>query len=170
MPSLRKRFPLQVALVDGLLLAAAVTFVVGIFAPMMTLTKLIFVTNTFSIVSGIQALAEEGEWFLFLVIFGFSLALPVAKLVLLFVIANHDYSDSVHLNRWLRWLAHYGKWSMLDVMVVAILLVSIKLGAIVSLKVHYGIYVFGASVLVSMLATWLIERMASHRDEHIEEK
>lgn len=47
----------------------------------------------------------------------------------------------------------YGRWAMLDVLVVAILIVAVKLGTIASLKIHYGLYVFGTAVLLIMLIT-----------------
>ncbi len=163
MPSLRQHFPKRIWLLNGLLLAAAVTYVIGVTAPIMTLKKLFFITHTFSVVSGIHALFEEREWFLFALITLFSLVLPVLKLGLLTVIANLRYATTKKLDRWLRLLAHYGKWSMLDVMIVAILFVSIKLGGLVSLQVHYGIYVFACSVLLTMVATWLAEHLAEQR-------
>lgn len=163
MPSLRQRFPKRIWLLNGLLLAAAVTYAIGITAPIMTLKKLIFITNTFSVTSGIRALYQEGEWFLFLLISLFSVLLPLMKLALLGVIANRRYSTAQKLEKWLRLLAHYGKWSMLDVMIVAILFVSIKLGGLVSLEVHYGIYVFACSVLLTMAATWLAEHLSGQR-------
>ena len=42
---------------------------------------------------------------------------------------------------------------MLDVFVVAILVVTVKLGAIASITVHFGIYLFTLAVLASMLLT-----------------
>ena len=160
MPSLRQRFPKRIWLLNGLLLAAAITYVIGITAPIMTLKKLVFITHTFSVTSGIRALFDEGEWFLFVLIGLFSVVLPVLKLGMLAVIANLRYSTTQKLDGWLGLLAHYGKWSMLDVMIVAILFVSIKLGGLVSLEVHYGIYVFACSVLLTMAATWLAEHLS----------
>ncbi len=57
------------------------------------------------------------------------------------------------LKRYLHLMHEYGRWAMLDVMVVAILIVTVKLGAIASIKVHIGLYVFGAAVLLIMLVT-----------------
>ena len=47
----------------------------------------------------------------------------------------------------------YGRWSMLDVLVVAVLIVAVKLGPIASIEVHYGLYVFGIAVLLIMYIT-----------------
>jgi len=47
----------------------------------------------------------------------------------------------------------YGKWSMLDVFVVAVLVVSVKLGAIASVEMRYGLYAFAAAVILTMYVT-----------------
>jgi paraquat-inducible protein A len=47
----------------------------------------------------------------------------------------------------------YGRWAMLDVMVVSLLIVTVKLGAIASIEVHSGLFVFGLSVLLIMFIT-----------------
>jgi len=56
-----------------------------------------------------------------------------------------------------KWLLHglglLGKWSMLDVFVTAIIIVSIKLGVLASAKAETGIYYFGISILLAMLVT-----------------
>ena len=53
----------------------------------------------------------------------------------------------------------YGRWAMLDVMVVAMLIVSVKLGAIASIQIHAGLYVFGGAVLLIMLITQQVVRL-----------
>lgn len=53
----------------------------------------------------------------------------------------------------------YGRWAMLDVMVVAILIVTVKLGAIASIQVHSGLYVFGLAVLLIMFITHQVVNM-----------
>ena len=53
----------------------------------------------------------------------------------------------------------YGRWAMLDVMVVAILIVSVKLGAIASIQVHAGLYIFGIAVLLIMFITQQVVSM-----------
>ena len=45
------------------------------------------------------------------------------------------------------------KWADLDIMVVAIMVVAVKLGAVASVQVHGGVYLFGASVLLIMIIT-----------------
>ena len=49
-------------------------------------------------------------------------------------------------------LHHAGKWSMLDVFVVGVLVVAVKLGDIVDVDLHAGVFWFAASVCFSI---WL---------------
>ncbi len=42
---------------------------------------------------------------------------------------------------------------MLDVFVVAILVVTVKLGAVANVEMHYGLYFFAAAVLLTMFIT-----------------
>ena len=57
------------------------------------------------------------------------------------------------IKRYLHLMHEYGRWAMLDVMVVAVLIVTVKLGAIASVQVHYGLFVFGTAVVLIMLIT-----------------
>ena len=60
-------------------------------------------------------------------------------------------------------LAVFGKWSMLDVIVVGILVVVVKIEGMVSVKVHAGVYFFAASVILTMITTAWIGKMLATR-------
>ncbi|EGG94777.1 Paraquat-inducible protein A [gamma proteobacterium IMCC1989] len=55
----------------------------------------------------------------------------------------------------------YGRWAMLDVMVVAVLIVASKLSVLASVEVHVGLYVFGLSVILVMLLTQRAVKLAN---------
>lgn len=120
---------------------------------MMTISKFILVTTSFSVLSGVLELLYNGQFLLFLVVTGFSIILPMFKISVLFMLMSRQMQQSHKLNRYLHLMHEYGRWAMLDVMVVAILIVAVKLGAIVSVEIHYGLFVFGAAVLLIMLVT-----------------
>ena len=48
---------------------------------------------------------------------------------------------------------------MLEVFVVALLLVSVKLGALLNVQVHYGVYAFATSVLLTMGVSYWITHL-----------
>ena len=132
---------------------AALLLGVGLVAPIATLTKFILVENTFSVLSGVLALFREGQFFLFLLITGFSVVFPILKLGVLYRLVSRSDAMREKTRRLLHWMHLYGKWSMLDVFVVAVLVVSVKLGAIANVEMRYGLYAFAASVLLTMLIT-----------------
>jgi len=55
---------------------------------------------------------------------------------------------------------------MLDVMVVAVLIVTVKLGALASIEIHPGLYIFGLAVLLIMYIT---QQVVSLLEGQIEE-
>lgn len=139
-----------------LLVISVVLLVAGIFLPLMTIKTLVFLRNSFSIISGIADLFTNGKFFLFIIVTVFSLILPFSKLTFLFVIVVRLQHGKIQSNKMLTLMHEYGRWSMLDVFVAAVLIVSVKLGSVASVEVHYGLYIFTLAVLLIMAATHLI--------------
>jgi paraquat-inducible protein A len=127
--------------------------VAGAVLPMFTFSQFYIFNDTFSLASGIFYLLLQGEPLLFLVVFSFSILMPVWKMYLLYRLLHAQDGDNARRHRQLHVLSFLGKWSMLDVFVVAILVVTVKLGAIASITVHFGIYLFSLAVIASMLLT-----------------
>jgi paraquat-inducible protein A len=144
-----------------LLLVASVLFLFGIFMPMITISKFIFISHSFSIASGLFELLRNGQLILFIVVSGFSIVLPIMKVGILFRLLSTQAEIKQRIKRYLQLMHDYGRWAMLDVMVVAILIVTVKLGFIASIEVHSGLYVFGSSVLLIMYITHKIVHLTS---------
>lgn len=142
------------------LLVTATLFLVGIFAPMLTTTKFLVFKKRVSLVSALIQLFRNGELLLFSVLFLFCVVFPTAKLVILFRIWNGAVGDHTRRTRDLELLATCGKWSMLDVFVVANFLVIVKLGPIADVEVHAAIYAFAASVALTIYAASKIRELA----------
>ena len=150
------RHPLQGVAVNLLLLVALALLIYGLQAPILTLEKFYFFGNTVSLLSALQQLAQEAEWGLFLLVGAFSVVFPVLQTLMLLVIWNLEPAHGDLHRRHLAWLATYSKWSMLDVFVVALLVVSVKLGSLAEARVEVGIYAFAASVVLTMLlSAWI---------------
>ncbi|EPJ43944.1 MAG: paraquat-inducible protein A [Osedax symbiont Rs2] len=152
MNSEKTKSSLEIRLLKLLLLGSLAMFIAGIFTPMMTISTLIFIQSSFSVVSGLQDLLERDQYLLFVLISGLSIALPFCKILLLAWVL-HNKSRGAKLTKLIALIHDYGRWAMLDVLVVAILLVSVKLGAIASVEVHFGLYWFAAAVLLTMGVT-----------------
>lgn len=137
-------------------LAATIMLGVGATLPFFTFSKFFVFDDTFSLFSGIFHLLTAGEPVLFALVFLFSIMLPVYKMFVLFRLINNRSLDERRRRRYTAMLMVLGKWSMLDVFVVAMLIMTVKLGAIASVEVHVGLYLFSAGVLASMLLTHLV--------------
>jgi paraquat-inducible protein A len=140
------RLKLAWFIVSAMLIAGAVL-------PMFTFSQFYFFNDTFSLASGIFHLLMEGELLLFLIVFSFSILMPAWKMVILYRLLHAQEGDPARRHRQLHVLSFLGKWSMLDVFVVAILVVTVKLGTIANITVHFGIYLFTLAVIASMLLT-----------------
>lgn len=136
-----------------LLLLTTLLLAAGFVTPMLTITKFMVINNSVSIVSGIWQLIQDGQILLFLIIATFSILLPIAKIILLFNLLHPNTTHPNRRKRLLHLMHDYGRWAMLDVMVVAVLIMTVKLGAIASIQVHSGLYIFGAAVLLIMFIT-----------------
>lgn len=129
---------------------------------MITLTKLVFFENSFSVLSGVVELFNNGQYPLFIIVGLFSVILPIMKMGVLYLILSHRTSNNPKIERYLSLMHEYGRWAMLDVMVVAVLIVTVKLGAVASIEVHAGLYVFGISVLMIMYITHRIVKLTRY--------
>jgi len=154
-------------LIMFLLLLSTIMLLVGIFAPMMTLSKFVWIENRFSLFAGTMQLFTDHQYFLFIILLSFSILLPVAKLILLFRFWYADSSSCDQLQHFMNWISHYGKWSMLDVFVVALLLVIVKLGVLATVQVHYGIYMYAGAGILIMLSTTIISSIAKKDIEKV---
>jgi len=143
------------------LVLAALLLAVGVFAPMLTFRKFFIFSNQVSLFSGLLELFAEGYPVLFLMILSFSILLPLIKIVFILRVLFCGTGETARLKKYLEVIVQYGKWSMLDVFVAAVLIVSIRLGAIADVEVHYGLYLFAASVVLTMVASFLLSSLLS---------
>lgn len=141
-----------------LLFSSTTALAAGLYLPVLTVRK-IWEKNTFTILGGIENLYSEHQYFLAFVIFFFSIVFPVAKLLALYTIWFFPMRAESR-QRILSWLSALGKWSMLDVFVVAVIIVSVKLGVLASANAEKGVYYFAVSILLAMLATAAESRLA----------
>jgi paraquat-inducible protein A len=100
---------------------------------------------------------REGYLLLAAIILCFSVVFPVAKLVVLGTVCLLPLPDTTR-HRAARWVGVLGRWSMLDVFVVAITIVLSTTSALGDVAPRAGLYVFTAAVLLTMVLGMSIER------------
>lgn len=141
------------------MLISAGLLVTGLSLPLMKVQKMIFWKNDYSVLTGIVGLIKDDQFLLAAVLFFFSMVFPFVKLgallVLWFVPMREAKSKAL-----LRWLGVLGKWSMLDVFAVSILIVLVKLGPLAKIDPQPGLYFFCIAILASMTTTMYVERLA----------
>lgn len=155
--ALRRRFRTAWDVAPLLALATA-TLALGLTLPILDVEKFLFWESNYSVVTGVANLFDANEYLLGFVILLFSIVFPIAKLG---VLATLWWGKFTHEQRFalLRRLEQVGRWSMLDVFAVAILVVAGKLGMVADVRARAGIYLFAAAILVSMLATWRVKQL-----------
>jgi paraquat-inducible protein A len=154
--SLAARHPRDTPWLIVLWALTAISLALGLAVPAVKVTKLRLFDATHSVLSGIADLWYSESWPLAIIIAAFSVALPVLKLL----VAAFLWLTPYHRTGPLHALAvSIGKWSMLDVLVVAIIVVSLQGDFLVRFRAQSGIYLFGASALFAMaLMAWIDRR------------
>lgn len=159
-PTTQLKFTNKIRLILLMVVSVAFgLFLTGLFAPLLTLKKFWVLKNQVSIVQGIAQMFDERQYLLVLLMFAFTVIFPLYKFQLLYRFCLARVNDLDAQRRTLERLSHISKWSMLDVFVVALLVVSVKLGSVAKVNVHYGLYLFASSVIISMLLTWFLIRV-----------
>jgi paraquat-inducible protein A len=150
------RKPHSVARTWALLIAAAVLYLPANIEPVMITTS-IFGTQRDTILSGVAYLWTSGSWPLATVVFVASVAVPLLKLAALAFLAVSVQRRStrrlLERTRLYRALEFIGRWSMLDVFVVMVLVALVKLQSLANVEAGRGALWFGCVVVLTMLAS-----------------
>jgi paraquat-inducible protein A len=141
-----------------LIVASGVSLVMGLSLPLLYVEKMYFWEKRYSVAKGVFGLWDDGEHFLAGLVFFFSFIFPILKLVLLAWIWFVPMLTARRAE-WLARLSALGKWSMLDVFIVAILVVASKLGAVADVRTEEGIYYFASAILGTMIACEWMRRL-----------
>lgn len=154
--ALHFRQPGSIARTWALVVAAMAAYVPANTLPIMS-TSSLFGSQTDTIMSGVVFLWRDGAWYLALIVFVASIAVPLAKmlgLVLLLLSVQLGWQERVlERARLYRALEAVGRWSMLDIFVIALLTTVVQLSALGGVKPGPGALAFGAVVVLTMAAT-----------------
>ena len=146
-----RRFLLSFAIIG-----ASVCLALGMTLPIIRLTKYIFWTTEHSLLSTVNVLISDGQWFLGLTVLVFSIIFPVVKLLYLLLVSTLSRTDISRLDRQLKALEWLGKWSMHDVLVLALTIFFIKSQGVYDAASLSGVYFFTAGVVLMILSyAWL---------------
>ena len=135
-----------------LAVTALLLLILGLLGPFMDVTKL-GDRDRFSLLAGIVRMVDDGHFMLGAVIFVFSAVFPLAKLSLILAATSSLAPLSPLARRRLHHLAELtAKYSLLDVVVIALLIVVLKVDGLAEVKPGWGTFCFLAAALTSMSA------------------
>ncbi|HPE60985.1 MAG: paraquat-inducible protein A [Thiothrix sp.] len=147
----------------ALLIAAAILYIPANLLPVMSVYML-GSGQPDTIISGAWHLVAAGQWPLALLIFVASIVVPLLKLLaLIFLLLGMQHGSSRHPRERMRlykMTEYIGRWSMVDVFVVAILIALVQFGNLARIEANTGTLCFASVVVLTMLAAHTL-------DEHL---
>ena len=121
--------------------------------PVLELSQMGYV-NEATIWSGVVSLFQSGDWVIALIIFLASIIIPGMKILGMFLLCMGNLVLQPKHRVWtFRVIDLIGKWGMLDVLVIAILVAAVKLGSWVNVVPGPGAFFFSMVVVFSLLST-----------------
>ena len=153
--TLHRRKPDSIQRTWALVIAAIACYLPANLLPIMTVTSL-GKTQSDTILSGVIFLLQHGMWPLALVVFVASVMVPLLKLVilvyLLVSVKMHSTRRLRDKTRLYRITEAIGRWSMVDIYVVTILVALVRLGNLATIEAEAGAIFFAGVVVLTMFA------------------
>lgn len=140
-----------------LLLAAAPLFVAGLWMPVISVRSMLVFEREFSLLDGVLAFFRSGDYFLFAILGLFTVLLPAAKIGTALMVwslgLTHGWAPQL-----VRLFERISRWSMLDVLVVALTILFLEGTLATSADIGLGVILFAGAVILSTIATYRIAR------------
>lgn len=153
--ALHQRKPNSLARTWALVIAALILYLPANLLPM-TITSSLGQQQADTIISGVIYFLYEGSWGVAVVIFVASIFVPLMKLLILSFLLLSVQFQSVwrprDRTRLYRLTEVVGRWSMVDIYVITILVALVKLGAVANIDAGPASGYFAALVIITMLA------------------
>ncbi|WBA58865.1 membrane integrity lipid transport subunit YebS [Providencia sp. 21OH12SH02B-Prov] len=117
-----------------------------------------------TIYSGVVSLIDSGNWPIAAIVFIASILVPFIKILimilLLFSIQHRSGTDPVLRMKLLKFVSWIGRWSMLDLFVIALMMTLINRDQLMSFTMGPAALFFGVAVILTILAVeWLDSRL-----------
>jgi paraquat-inducible protein A len=153
--ALHHRKPESLQRTWAFLIAAMVCYIPANLLPIMHTTTL-QVTQSDTIMSGVIYLYAHGMWPLALIVFVASVFVPMLKiLILVYLLLSVHFRSRARMvdrTRLYRITESIGRWSMVDVYVVTVLVSMVQMGGLASIEAGWGAVFFSAVVILTMFA------------------
>ncbi len=149
----RIRYSVQKTL--ALLITATILYIPALVLPIMTVSSFGRESEN-TILSGVMHLFADGMWFIGLVVFVASILVPILKLVILAYLlwsiqVNHQSQPRIR-HRLFKLTEFIGRWSMIDVFVITLLVALVQFGIIMNIRPEPAALAFASVVILTMIA------------------
>lgn len=148
----------------ALALGALVLYPIAVGLPIMEIERF-GMTHEASVLSGGCELLADGQILVGVVVLLCSVVLPLTKIAGLFLLAGAGTGLTPRLRAWTWHLVEItGRWGMLDVLLVAVLVSVLKLGNLVELRAGPAALAFTGCVLLNLAASASFQPHSLWRD------
>lgn len=139
----------------ALVIAAAICYIPANVLPVMTSITVVGAQSD-TIIGGVILLYQTGSWHLALIVLIASVMIPMAKLFalayLLITVQRRSLKSNRERVQLYRLVEFIGRWSMLDVFVIAFVVALVQLKPLMAAQPRYGILFFAAVVILTIFA------------------
>lgn len=148
-------------------LGALILFFPAILLPILEVERLGHHHHS-SILFGTFELISHGDWFVGIVVLVFSVVFPFLKIIMLLELSLLGILHRRHKAWTYRVMEFAGKWSMMDVMLLAFLVMLVKLGDLVRFSFGPAVFAFTLCVAMSMIASMSFDPHAIWQEDESE--
>lgn len=152
---LHARRPQSITKTWLLLITAIILYIPANLLPIMTVNYL-GVSSPSTIMEGVITFINLGDWFVGGVVFTASILVPTMKLlglsILLIYVQRGQYLPPKVCTLMFRFIEWIGRWSMLDIFVISIMVALVNFGNLSTIEADWGALAFGCVVITTMFA------------------
>ncbi|MBC23508.1 MAG: hypothetical protein CMJ32_06275 [Phycisphaerae bacterium] len=151
-------------IIPSLITVSLICNIMALTLPFLEIRQVLKQTVIYSLPHSVALLFEHGLWLIAVLVLGFSIIFPLVKIGMLYAIwfAPMTMSRRIRIEHVLKYL---GKWSMMDIFVVGVLLVLSNQQTFVGAELHMGVYFFIAAIMISMGTSEAVSTMLDLRPE-----
>jgi paraquat-inducible protein A len=143
------------ALTGALLICAAALYIPANLLPVMY-TRTIFDDEQDTIMSGVLTLLHSGSWPIAVLVFVASIVVPLLKIIALSVVVFSAWRGSerfrMQRSELFRMVEFIGRWSMLDVYAISLLVALVQIRSLAFVSVGWGALAFASVVVLTTFA------------------
>lgn len=136
---------------------APISFSLGIVLPLVRFESFYFFDETPSLIGIVHTLFAGGDYLLAILVGCFSILFPIVKqFAVMFEAFSHGKEQPKFL---IKLVPILSKWSMMDVLLVAIVIVAAKTSGMANAFSQPGLWFYAASALLTILAHQAIKKL-----------